>query len=179
MNSVLQALLHTPPLRNYFLSDRHNRGMCRDAAAGSSGGHLCLGCDMDTIFAAAFSGSREPYSPSHFLHSWWQHADNLAGYEQQDAHEFFISAIGGIHANSGLTSPLARSSQSSSRAGDADCRCIVHRVFAGVLRSDVTCAACGFTSTTHDPFVDVSLDLEANNGGSSAGGGGGRAMTPA
>lgn len=31
--------------------------------------------------------------------SWWQHAANLAGYKQQDAHEFFISAIDGFHAN--------------------------------------------------------------------------------
>lgn len=41
-----------------------------------------------------------------------------------------------------------------------DCRCIVHRVFSGLLRSDVTCTVCGFTSTTYDPCVDISLDLE-------------------
>lgn len=29
--------------------------------------------------------------------SWWQHAGNLASYEQQDAHEFFISMLDGIH----------------------------------------------------------------------------------
>ena len=28
MNSVLQVLLHAPPLRNYFLGDRHNRFLC-------------------------------------------------------------------------------------------------------------------------------------------------------
>ncbi|OAE23515.1 hypothetical protein AXG93_333s1050 [Marchantia polymorpha subsp. ruderalis] len=63
MNSVLQALLHTPPLRNYFLSDRHNRTICQRRAT-----HLCLGCDMDTIFSAAFSGERTPYSPAQFLY---------------------------------------------------------------------------------------------------------------
>lgn len=65
MNSVLQALLHTPPLRNYFLSDHHNRVVCQRRAL-----HLCLGCDMDTIFAAAFSGERTPYSPAQFLYRW-------------------------------------------------------------------------------------------------------------
>lgn len=30
-------------------------------------------------------------------YSWWQHAANLASYEQQDAHEFFISMLDGIH----------------------------------------------------------------------------------
>ncbi|KAG4930108.1 hypothetical protein JHK86_047069 [Glycine max] len=115
MNSVLQALLHTPPLRNYFLSDRHNR--------------------------------------------WWQHAANLATYEQQDAHEFFISMLDGIHEK---VEKVRRKPHSE---GNGDC-CIAHKVFSGILRSDVTCMACGFTSTTYDPCIDISLDLEPNQGGS-------------
>lgn len=39
-------------------------------------------------------------------------------------------------------------------------------MFSGILRSDVMCMACGFTSTTYDPCVDISLDLEPNQGGS-------------
>lgn len=103
MNSVLQALLHTPPLRNYFLSDRHNRYFCqqKNGVKKNYGNNknllLCLACDMDEIFSAVFSGDRTPYSPARFLYSWWLHAANLASYEQQDAHEFFISMLDGIH----------------------------------------------------------------------------------
>lgn len=84
MNSVLQALLHTPPLRNYFLSDRHNRFFCQkknngdvdvDAAVKRSGGNngnknarTCLACDMDAMFSSVFSGDRAPYSPAKFLY---------------------------------------------------------------------------------------------------------------
>lgn len=86
MNSVLQALLHTPPLRNYFLSDRHNRYFCQqqqkkknDDNNSSSGvrrnesnknnnWRLCLACDMDAIFSAMFSGDRTTYSPAKFLY---------------------------------------------------------------------------------------------------------------
>ncbi|KAJ6372665.1 hypothetical protein OIU76_027059 [Salix suchowensis] len=50
-------------------------------------------------------------------------------------------------------------------AGHGDC-CIAHRVFSGILRSDVMCTACGFTSTTYDPCVDISLDLEPYQGSS-------------
>lgn len=39
-------------------------------------------------------------------------------------------------------------------------------MFSGILRSDVMCTACGFTSTTYDPCIDISLDLEPNQGGS-------------
>lgn len=46
--------------------------------------------------------------------------------------------------------------------GNGDCQCIAHRVFYGLLRSDVTCMACGFTSTTYDPCLDISLNLDTN-----------------
>ncbi|KAK6236137.1 Peptidase C19 [Theobroma cacao] len=162
MNSVLQALLHTPPLRNYFLSDRHNRYYCQQkngALNGTKNSRLCLACDMDAMFSAVFSGDRTPYSPAKFLYSWWQHAANLASYEQQDAHEFFISMLDGIHEK------VEKDKRKSQSPGSGDC-CIAHRVFSGILRSDVMCMACGFTSTTYDPCVDISLDLEPNQGGS-------------
>ena len=45
--------------------------------------------------------------------------------------------------------------------GNGNC-CIAHRVFSGILRSDVMCTICGFTSTTYDPCVDISLDLDSS-----------------
>ncbi|KAL0345368.1 UNVERIFIED_CONTAM: Ubiquitin C-terminal hydrolase 22 [Sesamum radiatum] len=167
MNSVLQALLHTPPLRNYFLSDKHNRFYCEREnrtivtrkteinKANNKNVQLCLACDLDAIFSAVFSGDRMPYSPAKFLYSWWQHASNLASYEQQDAHEFFISMLDGIHEK------MQKDRRKPHIQGSGDC-CIAHRVFSGILRSDVMCTSCGFTSTTYDPCVDISLDLEPN-----------------
>ncbi|GAB2300282.1 hypothetical protein Dimus_034317 [Dionaea muscipula] len=162
MNSVLQALLHTPPLRNYFLSDKHNRYDCqRNGRVRRNGSHgkeelkACLACDLDAMVSAVFSGGRSPYSPAKFLYSWWQHAANLATYEQQDAHEFFISILDGIHEK------VRKDRCKPQSQGSGDC-CIAHRVFSGILRSDVMCMACGFTSTTYDPCIDISLDLEPN-----------------
>lgn len=69
MNSVLQALLHTPPLRNYFLSDRHNRFFCQQQKNYfAKRNDLCLACDLDAIYSAVFSGDRTPYSPAKFLY---------------------------------------------------------------------------------------------------------------
>eukprot|EP00249_Psilotum_nudum_P019156 c27119_g3_i2 orf=657-2465(+) len=151
MNSVFQALLHTPPLQKYFLGNCHNRAICQKQAP-----HPCLRCEMSNIYSAAFSGDRSPYSPAKFLYSWWQHAANLAGYDQQDAHEFFISAVNGIHATSG---PPCSPKWTNGSVGNDDC-CIAHRVFSGLLQSDVMCTVCGFTSTTYDPCIDISLDLD-------------------
>ncbi|KAJ4834339.1 hypothetical protein Tsubulata_037538 [Turnera subulata] len=150
MNSVLQALLHAPPFRNYFLGGRHDSETCRKRPSD----RLCLVCEIDSIFSAVFSGDRTPYSPAQFLYSWWQHAANLASYEQQDAHEFFISVLDGIHER--------EAKEQNPNKGDLDCQCIGHRVFSGMFRSDVTCMTCGFTSTTHDPCVDISLNLDTS-----------------
>ncbi|KAI3679973.1 hypothetical protein L2E82_50709 [Cichorium intybus] len=150
MNSVLQALLHAPPFRNYFLSGRHNQDSCRK----TSNDRLCLSCDIDVICSAVFSGDRAPYSPAQFLYSWWRLSENLACYEQQDAHEFFMSVLDRIHEKEGKTR--------NTNKDTGDCHCVVHRAFSGLLRSDVTCTTCGFTSTTYDPCVDISLDLNTN-----------------
>lgn len=64
MNSVLQALLHAPPLRSYFLTNQHDRETCRKRSVDG----LCLACDIDGIFSAVFSGDRSPYSPAQFLY---------------------------------------------------------------------------------------------------------------
>ncbi|GAV80074.1 UCH domain-containing protein/zf-UBP domain-containing protein [Cephalotus follicularis] len=151
MNSVLQVLLHAPPFRNYFLSDEHKRQTCKKGSSDK----LCLLCNIDAIFSAVFSGDRSPYSPAQFLYSWWQHSANLACYEEQDAHEFFISLLDRIHEKEGK----ARNPHKDNE----DCQCIAHRVFSGLLRSDVTCMTCGNTSTTCDPCVDISLDLDMSN----------------
>lgn len=114
-------------------------------------------CELDGIFSAVYwgGGDRTPYSPAQFLYSWWQHSENLASYEQQDAHEFFISVLDGIHERENKAGNQTRDS--------GDCQCITHRVFSGQLRSDVTCMTCGFTSTTYDPCLDISLDLDTNH----------------
>ncbi|KAJ6673892.1 UBIQUITIN C-TERMINAL HYDROLASE 22 [Salix viminalis] len=106
-------------------------------------------------FLTVYSGNRTPYSPAQFLYSWWHHSANLASYEQQDAHEFFISVLDGIHEREGK--------ERNSNKDNGGCQCIAHRVFSGMLRSDVTCTACGFTSTTYDPCVDISLNMDTTN----------------
>ncbi|CAN8299142.1 unnamed protein product [Cochlearia groenlandica] len=152
MNAVLQALVHAPPLRNFWLSGQHNRDLCPRRSMGL----LCLPCDLDVIFSAMFSGDRTPYSPAHLLYSWWQHSTNLATYEQQDSHEFFISLLDCIHENEGKSKCLYKDLE--------ECQCITHKAFSGLLRSDVTCSTCGSMSTTYDPFIDISLTLESAKG---------------
>lgn len=69
---------------------------------------LCLSRLQDHIFSEAYSGQRLPFSPVKFLDTWWRSAEgSLAGYQQQDAHEFYLSLL------DGLSQPTERSTTPS------------------------------------------------------------------
>ena len=76
---------------------------------------------------------------------------SMAGYKQQDAHEYFIFFVNKLHSFNGGTAD----------DGAAACKCIIHRTFYGKLRSDVTCGQCHNITTTEDLMVDLSLDLQS------------------
>ncbi|XP_028908145.1 ubiquitin carboxyl-terminal hydrolase 22 isoform X8 [Ornithorhynchus anatinus] len=186
MNCIVQALTHTPLLRDFFLSDRHK---CEMQSPSS-----CLVCEMSTLFQEFYSGHRSPHIPYRLLHLVWTHARHLAGYEQQDAHEFLIAALDVLHrhckvdiakhqdnvrnktANVVLASMMPSAVQGKPRimnlAGDDNgkkannpnhCNCIIDQIFTGGLQSDVTCQVCHGVSTTIDPFWDISLDLPGSS----------------
>ena len=81
------------------------------------------------IFQEFYSGAKNPLVPHALLHMTWQHARHLAGYEQQDAHEFFIATLDLLHRD------LIHRTESDPSA----CDCIVDTIFTGKLQSDVVC----------------------------------------
>lgn len=109
----------------------------------------------------------------------------MAGYQQQDAHEFFCFVLEMMAATAGAGEPrlpacLARWAARAvgSVGAPADrapagpmtvhllpppaARCaenITQRVFGGTLRSDLICSACGHVSTSHEQFSHLSLDI--------------------
>ncbi|EDO42651.1 predicted protein [Nematostella vectensis] len=147
MNCIVQALTHTPLLRDYFLSDQHN---CKGDAG------TCLVCEMGLLFQEFYSGQKVPHSPFKLLHLVWTHARHLAGYEQQDAHEFFIAALDVLHNYCKEDAPDKLAVKPNNHN---QCNCIIDRIFTGGLQSDVICQTCNCVSTTVDPFWDISLDL--------------------
>ena len=76
-----------------------------------------------------FCGDRTPFSPHKLLYMIWTHAHHLAGYEQQDAHEFFIATLDLLHRHLIYRTNIPPSS----------CTCIVDTIFTGKLQSDVVC----------------------------------------
>jgi ubiquitin carboxyl-terminal hydrolase 22/27/51 len=162
LNVVLQSFIHNPLLRNYFLSDKHNSKLCKVKD--------CTCCEMDRLFAEVcntlfqlsqsnvseslqiFSTNTAAHGPITFLATTWRASSELSGYAQQDAHEFFISALNQIH-------------HTSRGSTNVSCNCIIHSTFAGQLQSDVKCERCSNVTSTVDPMLDISLEVERKGKG--------------
>jgi ubiquitin carboxyl-terminal hydrolase 22/27/51 len=183
MSAVLHATLRSPTVGGFFLRDGHVRELCACRAPGATS---CLACELDGFASALYGGDSAPVVPAAFLRAWWHRApEHLRGQGQHDAHEFFLGLVGAAHADlargaarSGDAAPAtdavhAQSGNSretletlgAAREGargahdDSRCPCPMHRAFAGTLRSDVACGACGHVSTVTDPTVGLSLDV--------------------
>ncbi|TBU33545.1 cysteine proteinase [Dichomitus squalens] len=143
MNVILQSFIANPLLRNYYLSDKHNSKLCKVKD--------CTSCEMDKLYSEIYSENSTPYGPIDLLAKMWRVSSELSGYAQQDAHEFFITALNQIHATSRGSTSL-------------QCICIIHSTFAGLLQSDVKCERCGKVADKTDPMLDISLELKGETG---------------
>ncbi|KAH9930059.1 uncharacterized protein B0H18DRAFT_160266 [Fomitopsis serialis] len=147
MNAILQSFIVNPLLRDFFLSDKHNHLLCKNKD--------CTCCEMDKLFSEMYSENAAPYGPASFLATTWRASAELSGYAQQDAHEFFMAVLNHIHSTSRGSTKF-------------QCICIVHSIFAGLLQSDVKCGRCGNVTSTSDPMLDISLELQDKGSGGHA-----------
>uniref|UniRef100_A0A7S3GIV3 USP domain-containing protein n=1 Tax=Palpitomonas bilix TaxID=652834 RepID=A0A7S3GIV3_9EUKA len=127
---VLQGMLHCPPCRGYFLSDKHQRGAC----AARSKGQLCISCIVDSIYLEAFSSPSPMIVPHNILQALFDKGSHMAGYSMQDSHEFFGELLRLWEAN-------------AAENGVAD-KCPTSKLFEGALVSSLVCEneKCGHKS---------------------------------
>lgn len=92
LNVVIQALTHTPVLRDYLLADLHR---CENLSRSRN----CLACEMVRITQEIYRPVLTPFVPNNLLYSIWLNASHFAGYEQRDAHEFLITLLTLIHSH--------------------------------------------------------------------------------
>ena len=102
-------------------------------------------------------GKRKFNQSKNHLHNWFRFFSHLAGYKQQDAHEFFIASLNLLHIH-------FRDSIKAQHPNDP-CNCIVDEIFTGELLSDLVCTTCKHVSPTFEPFKDLSLDLSFDMNG--------------
>ena len=94
MNSMLQCLSHTVPLRDYFLSGRYEADINRTNPIGTGG-------RFAEVFAAflkeMWSGEIVCVRPTALKHEIGKLKAEFAGYQQQDSHELFQAIVDALH----------------------------------------------------------------------------------
>lgn len=153
MSVILQSLIHNPFIRSFYLNEGHKSSECeRDA---------CTSCALDDIFTDFYGQEKhEGYGAVHMLQGCWKGGGGLAGYSQQDAHEYLGFILNSLHTAN--TEEDDENEETQSTARDAKrCDCVIHQTFGGVYKSTVTCSACRNATNTFDAFTDLSLDIKA------------------
>ncbi|KAK2526398.1 hypothetical protein Q9233_008168 [Columba guinea] len=145
LNSVLQCLTYTPPLANHLLSGEHSR------ACGQKG--FCVMCRMEVHVQQVLHSSASAIEPWAVVDFLTEIGENFQHGRQEDAHEFLRCTMDAMQrACLRGNSDLDMSSQATT---------IVHQIFAGFLRSRVTCWGCQAVSDSYEAFLDVPLDIKA------------------
>ncbi|QUC22203.1 uncharacterized protein UV8b_06444 [Ustilaginoidea virens] len=150
-NVVLQSFLHNPLLRNFYLSDGHQRNPdCLDSH--------CLSCAMDDMFQDFYAlENTNGYTAANILSGFWisekKAFENLVTTKEQDAHEFFQFLAEELHERNGDGKRPEIGSEHS-------CNCIIHQTFYGKMQTTTTCQNCKGTTNTVQSFLDLSLGLD-------------------
>jgi ubiquitin carboxyl-terminal hydrolase 22/27/51 len=153
MSVILQSLIHNPIIRTFYLAEGHRKEDCEREA--------CTSCALDDIFTDFFGQEKhEGYGAVHMLQGCWKGGGGLAGYSQQDAHEYLGFILNSLHsANTADDDDSQGNITQPKDAAARDCTCVIHQTFGGLLKSTVTCSTCKNTTTALDPFMDLSLDI--------------------
>ena len=188
MNSILQCLSHVPPLRRYFTSGEfgdHLSGLpsarSRVAVTEALGGLLAELWRQPPV-PPECSGAQTYLVPARLKRAVAAAAPRFEGYDQHDSHEllsFLVDAM--VEGTNGVTARLPyrelddRAATSDAATADdwweyhtARADSAVWRLFAGQLKTVVTCSACGGESRAFDPFLDLQVALHGGGGGGGA-----------
>ena len=178
MNVVLQVLAHMLDLVTYLVSEFFRDDLNKRSPSGGD-----LAEEVAQVVAAVWSGKFRFVSPHRLRAALSERRLDFGGMQPHDAHEFIILLLEWLHddlnvapggAGGLVASPSStagglpdheaadRAWRQFRRANDS----IIVRLFHGLQKSSVLCAACGFESATFETFSVLSLPLPAGAGGS-------------
>lgn len=146
MNSVLQCLLHTPPLAELLLS---GQPLMANKSGGSNG--------FDPIqitrqlVEESLGRKKNFVAPAKHAQTLRKVNRSFRMGRQEDAHEYLIALLDAMHERSiaGIPKPPP----------DVEFTSFIYRIFGGRIRSQVKCTHCNYESNTYDPFLDLSLEI--------------------
>ncbi|CCE63892.1 hypothetical protein TPHA_0G00560 [Tetrapisispora phaffii CBS 4417] len=157
MSCIIQCLVRNPYfLKHSFNQTHYKECKIRDPVS-------CLSCALDSVVFELYGKTQKKAVDDKngglidILNCTWKINEDLVGYSQQDAHEFWQFLMNRIHSEYKLNNNTIEVPKDTHQL----CNCIYHKVFQGFLESTIECANCRKESkTTTEAYMDLSLDLK-------------------
>ena len=158
MNSILQCLSHTLPLREFYVSDAYKQFLSKRGDLSSSFKRV-----MVELWDSTSQHSVDPYDLRREVKA---RTDRFPDYTQHDAHEFMRFLLNELHEEINRASVEGRKSPADNETlGEACARHLtwedsrISELFGGMLRSEVCCSVCSDKSIVYIPFLDIALPI--------------------
>eukprot|EP00004_Rigifila_ramosa_P018775 TRINITY_DN470_c0_g1_i6.p1 TRINITY_DN470_c0_g1~~TRINITY_DN470_c0_g1_i6.p1 ORF type:complete len:1007 (-),score=229.61 TRINITY_DN470_c0_g1_i6:88-3000(-) len=169
MNSGLQCLSNSQPLRDFFLSGAFVADLNRDNPLGM-GGRIAE--EFGALMYNMWSTSGGSVAPRDFKWTLGKFAPQFSGYQQHDSQELLAFLLDGLHEdlNRIRSKPIVPAVEQNGRPDEVVAAeawenhkkrndSIVVDYFHGQFKSTVKCPDCPKISITYDPFMYLSLPL--------------------
>ncbi|XP_038906092.1 ubiquitin carboxyl-terminal hydrolase 20-like [Benincasa hispida] len=143
INAILQCLTHTAPFVEGLRSANH------DVPCNSE--DFCVLCAIREHIELSLTSLGGIISPLKLVDNLNYFSSFFRRYQQEDAHEFMQCFL------DKLERCLVSEAKDRISSEDDD---LVNKVFGGRLISNLCCCSCGHSSETHEPLVDLSLEIE-------------------
>ena len=159
LNSVMQALLHTPPLAAAMLTQSvptllGRYGMPRTQKQALKAASMFNPvAALKELFERAYSGT-SAVAPTQLVANLRKFARPLRPGRQEDAHEYLRLLLESMQQAS-----VCFAGKDVPPNDPLLATTLVQQIFGGRLRSRVTCHSCRHHSDTFDPAMDLSLDV--------------------
>ncbi|KAH7556826.1 hypothetical protein JRO89_XS11G0000300 [Xanthoceras sorbifolium] len=170
MNSAIQCLVHTPEFARYFREDYH-REINLQNPLGMVGE---LAVAFGDLLRRLWAPGRTPVAPRPFKTKLARFAPQFSGYNQHDSQELLAFLLDGLHEdlNRVKQKPYIKSRDADGRPDEevadeywanhiARNDSIIVDVCQGQYKSTLVCPVCNKVSVTFDPFMYLSLPLQA------------------
>lgn len=169
MNSALQCLSNTVPLRDYFISHDFRKDINKKNPMGMKGNIAeCFG----ELLRQMWKSKKSYISPKAFKNIISKWGSQFEGNDQHDSQELLAFLLDGLHEDLNRVSKkpygeINFSNDSSDyeianeswRIHTLRNKSIIVDIFHGLLKSTIMCNECGFTSKTFDPFAYLSIPV--------------------
>ena len=158
INSILQCLSHTLPIRRLYVSDEYKEHLNNRGDLSNAFSHV-----MVELWDSTSSHSVHPNDLKKQIESI---SPKVPKYNQHDAHEFMRFLLNELHEEINRANEEGRKSPADNETLEEACArhltwedSRISQLFSGMLRSDVCCTVCNNQSTAYIPFMDLSLPI--------------------